>query len=122
MKSIVRYFVGAGVGVGASRRMTMPAGVRSDSNGVVSGVGGAGAGVPFSATWWPSGECEPQESVTAAAARAAARAPIVLLELLKNPPKMAAGSYRQIDKYCRSIAASAAAGWRARRSESQKPP
>jgi len=49
-EGIVRYFGGAGVGVGASRRMTIPAGVRRDSNGVVSGVGGAGAGVPFSAT------------------------------------------------------------------------
>ena len=107
MKSIVRYFTGAGVGVGASRRMTMPAGVRSDSNGVVSGVGGAGAGVPFSATWWPSGECEPQETVAAAAARAAAMIPIVLLN---ESSEMAAGSYRQIDKYCRSIAATPAAG------------
>jgi hypothetical protein len=49
MRTIVRYFTGAGVGVGASRRMTIPAGVRSDSKGVVSGVGGAGAGVAFSA-------------------------------------------------------------------------
>jgi len=50
IETIVRYFGGAGVGVGASSRITMPAGVRSDSMGVVSGVGGAGAGVPFSAT------------------------------------------------------------------------
>jgi hypothetical protein len=49
MGRIVRYFGGAGVGVGASSRITMPAGVRSDSIGVVSGVGGAGAGVAFSA-------------------------------------------------------------------------
>ena len=51
IQTIVCYFEGAGVGVGASSRITIPAGVRSDSMGVVSGVGGAGAGVPFSATW-----------------------------------------------------------------------
>jgi hypothetical protein len=45
----VRYFAGAGVGVGASSFKTMPAGVRSASIGVVSGVGDAAAGVAFSA-------------------------------------------------------------------------
>jgi hypothetical protein len=46
---IVRYFAGTGVGVGASSLSTIPAGVRSVSIGVVSGVGGAGAGVALSA-------------------------------------------------------------------------
>jgi len=45
----VRYFAGAGVGVGASSLSTIPAGVRRTSIGVVSGVGEAGAGVAFSA-------------------------------------------------------------------------
>jgi hypothetical protein len=44
-KAIVRYFAGAGVGVGASSFNTIPEGVRSASIGVVSGVGEAGAGV-----------------------------------------------------------------------------
>lgn len=106
-ETIVRYFGGAGVGVGASSRMTIPAGVRSDSNGVVSGVGGAGAGVAFSAAWWPSDAGEPQE-IAAPATRAAARETIVLVELLKSPPNRG-GFYRQIDKYCRSARKHAAA-------------
>jgi hypothetical protein len=59
--------------------MTIPAGVRSDSNGVVSGVGGAGAGVDFSAAWWPSDAGELQDTAAPVAAKATARKPIVLL-------------------------------------------
>jgi len=59
---------GAGVGVGASSFRTIPAGVRSDSIGVVSGVGAAGAGVAFSAPWPPLCDFEPQPAASAKSA------------------------------------------------------
>jgi len=54
--------------VGASSFRTIPAGVRSDSIGVVSGVGAAGAGVAFSAPWPPLCDFEPQPAASAKSA------------------------------------------------------
>lgn len=59
--------VGAGGGVGASSLSTSPAGVRKASIGVVSGVGGAGAGVALSAECPALWLLEPQPAPRAAA-------------------------------------------------------
>ena len=74
----------AGVGVGGSLIFsTSPAGVRSGSIGVVSGVGEAGAGVAFSAacrSGWPAPphEAAASEQATRAAAMPAMRGSLIV--------------------------------------------
>jgi len=97
------YFAGVGVAVtgaavGASSRSTIPAGVRRDSIGVVSGVGGAGAGVAFSAAWRPSFAWFPQPAAARAKApRSAARGRFRLTITSESRRILSAN-----DKYCRS--------------------